>query len=938
MVRHFQYRRYFIASVTIVAVAVSGLKAALGVVLTGDGATPGLLRLPGVVLFKATDAYCSATIVGRKVLLTAAHCVRDQTSKTATMTAAEGGKIEYQIACTPHPNFATDVEADFALCQTDQPLRATRIERVNSDPNLVTSGTRLMLAGFGCRDPITRVFDGQLSTGNASVDPATRSNSVWTLLSGAAACPGDGGGAAFYRGSGSPDFGPLVGVISRGDGNRATLVSTTSKDVFLRWAKEWQRSHSAICGLDPDEVAACSPAAEGLSGLVLTQFVRRSTGVEIAAAPVSTAAVAFRQPTGLTPSEVQQITYRKGETVAAVVQISCLGTADDAYLDRALAYIARQGTSLTRDYVFTEAGSLTIPVCPSAPADGIETLSVEVTKNGPKKLWYYFRRLAETGKLRSRWDFEYRESEGPRISPTGRQSHYFAEVFKLLNPSQDPAALTPGIIILPLRPQSTTTLDQPVASTDVLEPLQALQSSDESCSKRQDDLTYPYDLPGLLDTLAGNASTRATRAVGEGARIVIIDSGLYAVRREDTIFNGVLHFDRSYVSKESKQLRIDQLEPRLPVAEDAAHGTWVASTALGGPLFARIGAAAGTGEPRIRLDPYRLQESRGGQVVMPANKFPDIFRNLNPRGTVVVNLSLRTANSLSPVFDRLGDKGPNFLFVVAAGNGNAAHIGQVLKPGGTVIPAIYGGVDNDGQANLIAVAALYKTDDGLWKRASFSDYSPDYVEIGAPGCAIPAVHYNRDDESWRELSQYVDGTSFSAPLVSFVAALISAENPELDAASIKGRILAGADLNPGLVNEIADGRSLNVRKAVAIFQDVLESDGQVMRGTLRLTNAGTGTPYVLTDPLPIACAGLGGIPINYGDVLKIVPSFNKAIGGPDADQYPDRVYALRGGKRQLKMLNCTISDEIVVSFNRQGTMGSPEYKWKTIRDLVPRLR
>ena len=196
------------------------------------------------------------------------------------------------------------------------------------------------------------------------------------------------------------------------------------------------------------------------------------------------------------------------------------------------------------------------------------------------------------------------------------------------------------------------------------------------------------------------------------------------------------------------------------------------------------------------------------------------------------------------MFDRLGDRGPNFLFVAAAGNAGRA-LGE-LRPGSQQIhqhfPASYGGPDNDGQANLIAIAALYRDGATGWKRAPFSDFGTNHVELGAPGCAVPVVHYERDQEAWESVPHRENGTSFAAPLVSFTAALISNEKPDLSGSQIKNRLLAAADLNPSLAREIIDGRSLNVVKAASLVQDVLQTGSQILRGTMQVMHVGRGVP------------------------------------------------------------------------------------------------
>ena len=454
---------------------------------------------------------------------------------------------------------------------------------------------------------------------------------------------------------------------------------------------------------------------------------------------------------------------------------------------------------------------------------------------------------------------------------------------------------------------------------------------------QHDELKYPYDVSMLLDVMAANALARGRRAVEHPAKIVIIDSGLYTFRRDETIFRDVLSIDRPSISELNRKKFLEENAPRLPRADDAAHGTGVATLALGGPLLARV-LAADTGEPRIWIEAYRIHESRGGRVVIPADKLPDIFRNSQPRGkTTVFNLSLRTDKTLSSVLDRLGDKGPDYLFVVAAGN-SGRQLTRTDENEGTrlpQIPATYGGIGNEGEANLIAVAALV-SNEGRWKRAHFSDYSPAFIEIGAPGCSIPVVKYIRDEEAWAQENRLESGTSFAAPLVSFTAGLILAERPDMDAARVKQRLLAGADLNETLIKDVADGRSLNVIKATSIYHDVLATNDRIMRGWLRYIRAGSGEALGANDQLPIKCAEVES-GLRVSEILKIAPGFLKRAGMPLGEQFPDRVYAVRGAKRQLAVFSCKLGEDIEVSFQRLGTSGAPGYRWDEIIDLIPKI-
>jgi hypothetical protein len=115
-------------------------------------------------------------------------------------------------------------------------------------------------------------------------------------------------------------------------------------------------------------------------------------------------------------------------------------------------------------------------------------------------------------------------------------------------------------------------------------------------------------------------------------------------------------------------------------------------------------------------------------------------------------------------------------------------------------------------------------------------------------------------------------------LVTFAAALIeSEERRQLAPEYLKQRLLVSADLNPALAKDITDGRTLNIAKAISVFDDVVElsSDHKLLRGALRIRLNG-GAPLserasVLFDCQPDASPVIGGI-------LKIWPHFRDKHG------------------------------------------------------------
>ena len=167
----------------------------------------------------------------------------------------------------------------------------------------------------------------------------------------------------------------------------------------------------------------------------------------------------------------------------------------------------------------------------------------------------------------------------------------------------------------------------------------------------------------------------------------------------------------------------------------------------------------------------------------------------------------------------------NVLLVVAAGNDNQ-NIDE--KP---VFPNIN---FNDGTTvnNFISVgASAAKADENL--DATFTNYGPKTVDLFAPGSQVTTL--DMDNELVTE-----DGTSFSAPIVSGVAALVLSYYPNLSASQLKRILLQSAKplkglkvLKPGSKDEKVDFTSLsktggivNAYEAVKLAAKIAKSRGK----------------------------------------------------------------------------------------------------------------
>jgi thermitase len=146
--------------------------------------------------------------------------------------------------------------------------------------------------------------------------------------------------------------------------------------------------------------------------------------------------------------------------------------------------------------------------------------------------------------------------------------------------------------------------------------------------------------------------------------------------------------------------------------------------------------------------------------------------------------------------------GNGHLVVAAAMNGGSDWVGDDNDQN-PVYPASHEGV-NDG-ANVISVAASDQRD----ALTSFSNYGLKSVDLAAPGQSIYSTYPNNTYGNGT-------GTSMATPHVAGVAALVKAQNPDLDAAGIKARILEAVDKKASLEGNTVSGGRLNAGRVLGV--------------------------------------------------------------------------------------------------------------------------
>ncbi len=286
------------------------------------------------------------------------------------------------------------------------------------------------------------------------------------------------------------------------------------------------------------------------------------------------------------------------------------------------------------------------------------------------------------------------------------------------------------------------------------------------------------------------------QSTGTGVIVAVIDSGVDTTHPE--LAGRIYGTGWDFVD--------DDADPSpVGTSFEEAHGTAVAGL---------IGAAVdGSGIAGVSPDAKLMvvRACSGGGCW--SDDVADAIHFAVDNGADVINLSL---GSITDVEDPLMESAIGYaqtrdVAVIAAAGNQGVDLdhqsnGKMLVPGG--LP----------YSNIIAVASTDDRD----RRASFSNYGANTVDIAAPGSEILTLGLNGG-------YVLVDGTSFSAPVVSGVAALLLAKDPGMGHQELLARLKDFTDEPPSIAGLFQTGR---VNAGRSLTKRFVDTDTSVFRNAI----------------------------------------------------------------------------------------------------------
>lgn len=291
------------------------------------------------------------------------------------------------------------------------------------------------------------------------------------------------------------------------------------------------------------------------------------------------------------------------------------------------------------------------------------------------------------------------------------------------------------------------------------------------------------------DSLFSDAAMGASN-FQEDVIVAIVDSGVLSTHPDLK--------ENAYINSAGKN-GYDFVNNDEDPTDDNGHGTHVAGI-VGARANNGIGVTGVMGT-RVKIMGVKVLAANGqGDFASAANG----VRYAADKGAHVINMSLGGATTAPALRDALAyAAGKGVVIILAAGNN-----GQQLSISTFFAPASYA-------KDIPGVIAVGSVDAQTGARSGFSNYSTEYVWIGAPGSnGILSTHLN---DSYRAM----DGTSMASPVVAGAAALLvgayRSRGLTYTSSEVIDLLTESARVDDTLSSYFRNGATLDIERAAKLF-------------------------------------------------------------------------------------------------------------------------
>lgn len=290
------------------------------------------------------------------------------------------------------------------------------------------------------------------------------------------------------------------------------------------------------------------------------------------------------------------------------------------------------------------------------------------------------------------------------------------------------------------------------------------------------------------------------------------------------------------------------------------HGTHVAGI-IAATADNGVGVAGVASKINVKIMPVKALGELDGESkdYGTTSSITQAIQYADSMGATICNLSVG-GTSYDPIMrEAMADS--KMLFVVAAGNGDPKTEIGYNTDDTPMYPACY---DLD---NIISVANIMC--DGNLNESS--NYGPQSIDIAAPGTDIVStvVDVNNSSNSRKVAYSYYTGTSMAAPMVSGVAALISAYKPTVTNRQIKNSILNTTQKLDSLSGKLVSGGMLEAYAAL---------------------NYDTTSPVIQVTQQPVAKSNNKKLIINVTRPNSQITTVHYAKGVQNIDYFEGGIY------------------------------------------------